>query len=91
MAADTFAEMMSNSTLPLGFLHSINRPPLNGVAVGLYFDILWQRELGWILYSSSRNEIYQFNNISANLHFVVRMDDEFGLPISIDKAFTVIV
>ena len=91
MAADTFAEMMSNSTLPLGFLHSINRPPLNGVAVGLYFDIFWQCEFGWILYSGRSNEVDQFYNISANLHFVVRMNNEFGLSISIDKTFTIIV
>ena len=66
MAADSFAEMMSNSTLPLGFLHSINRPHLFRVAVGLNFDILRQCELGRILDSGCCNKIDQFHNLSAD-------------------------
>ena len=82
-------EMMSNSTLPLGFLHS----NIELVTCGqlLYFLILRQRKLCRVLHFSCCNEIYFFHKFTTYLHLIIRMNNELRLPISIDEALTIVV
>ena len=70
-------EMMSNSTLPLGFLHSNTELVTCGQL--LYFPILGQRKLSRVFHSGRSNEIHLFDQFTANLHFVVRVNYKFRL------------
>ena len=78
-------EMMSNSTLPLGFLHSNTELVTCGQL--LYFPILGQRKLSRVFHSGCSNEVHLCDQFSANLHFVVRMNYKLLLPVCVDETF----
>ena len=78
-------EMMSNSTLPLGFLHSNTELVTRGQL--LYFPILGQRKLSRVFHSGCSNEVHLCDQFSANLHFVVRMNYKLLLPVCVDETF----
>ena len=80
---------MSNSTLPLGFLHSNTELVTCGQL--LYFPILGQRKLSRVFHSGRSNEIHLFDQFTANLHFVVRVNYKFRLPVCVDEAFSIVV
>ena len=70
--------MMSNSTLPLGFIHIItDRLALKELAVSLYIDVSPTVEFFLVCAAGGSDEVYEFNNFSANLNLVVWMDDEY--------------
>jgi len=69
--------MMSNSTLPLGFIHIItDRLALKELAVSLYFNVSLAVELFLVCAAGCSDEVYEFYNLSANLNLVVRMYNE---------------
>ena len=83
------AEMMSNSTLPLGFLHSNTELVTCGQL--LYFPILRKGKLSRVFYLCSSNEIDKLHHLSTYLHLIIGMNDEFRGTICIDKALTIVV
>ena len=69
--------MMSNSTLPLGFIHIItDRLALKELAVSLYFDVSPAVEFFLVCATGCSDEVYEFYYLPADLNLVVRMDDE---------------
>ena len=82
-------EMMSNSTLPLGFLHSNTELVTCGQL--LYFPILGKGKLSKVFYLCSCNEVHLGHQFAADLHFVIWVNDELRDAISIDKALGIIV
>ena len=69
--------MMSNSTLPLGFIHIItDRLTLKELAFSLYFDVSLAVKLFLVYATGCSDEVYEFYNLSANLNLIVRMNDE---------------
>ena len=67
-------EMMSNSTLPLGFLHSNTELVTCGQL--LYFPIFGERKLSRVFHLCSSDEVDFGYKFPANLHFIIRMDDK---------------
>ena len=65
---------MSNSTLPLGFLHSNTELVTCGQL--LYFMILRQRELGWVFQPCGSNEVHLSYYFATYLHLIIGMNDE---------------
>jgi len=84
--------MMSNSTLPLGFIHIItDRLALKELAVSLYIDVSPTVEFFLVCAAGGSDEVYEFNNFSANLNLVVWMDDELRYAIGVDETFAIVI
>ena len=82
-------EMMSNSTLPLGFLHSNTELVTCGQL--LCFPILGKGKLSRVFDPCSCNEVHLRHKFTTDLHLVIWMDDELRGAIGIDKALAIIV
>ena len=67
--------MMSNSTLPLGFLHS-NTELVTCGQLFSYLDIAFPVELFLVGSAGGCNEVDFGYKFPANLHFIIRMDDK---------------
>jgi hypothetical protein len=81
--------MMSNSTLPLGFLHLIQN--WSRVASFLYLDITLAVEFFLIGPAGCRDEVHQFHDLPIYLYLIVRVNDKFRSSVSIDKAFPIVI
>ena len=84
-------EMMSNSTLPLGFLRSLRPTTSFCGVVGFYFYKTLAVELFFVRSAGSSDEIYQLHDLSTDLHLIIRMNYELRLPVSIDEALAIVI
>ena len=82
--------MMSNSTLPLGFLH-LNTGLVTCGQPFAYLDITLAVEFFFVRSAGSRDEIHQLQRLPIHLYLIVRVNDEFRSSVSIDKAFTIVI
>ena len=67
--------MMSNSTLPLGFLHSNTELVTCGQLL-LYLDVAFAVELLLVSSSGGSYEVDQLDYLAAYLHLIIGMNDE---------------
>ena len=82
--------MMSNSTLPLGFLHS-NIELVTCGQLFSYLDIAFPVELLFVRSFGGCDEIDKLYHLSTHLHLIVGVNDKLRQSVSIDKALTIIV
>ena len=67
--------MMSNSTLPLGFLHSYIAGHV--WPAFLYLYVARAVKLFLVGSFSGRDEVDEFYNLATYLHLIIGVDDEF--------------
>ena len=69
-------EMMSNSTLPLDFIHKTSLAISLVEVASLYFFILLDGKLGRILHLGCRDEVDNLVLVPTDLDFVIGVNDE---------------
>ena len=82
--------MMSNSTLPLGFLHSNTQLAACGQLFS-YLDVALPVELLLVCPTGGSDKVDQFHNLTTHLHLIVRMNDKLRQAVSIDEALAIVV